>query len=137
MSRRLLRKEGRTIEQMARNWSRGWLIPFLLLRVRDGNARGRELMRMVLGSGFDALRPAAVYRALRQMEREGMIVSEPAASGETQEAPSVLWPPRRRYEITETGEAYLAFWADALEQYREEMNLFLKLYAEHSARERA
>ncbi len=92
---------------------------------------------MVSGSGFDALRPAAVYRALRQMEREGMIVSEPAASEETQEAPSVLWPPRRRYEITETGEAYLAFWADALEQYREEMNLFLKLYAEHSARERA
>ena len=88
------------------------------------------------GFGFDALRPAAVYRALRRMEREGMILSGSAAPGETEEGPSVLWPSRQGYEITENGEAYLAFWADALEQYREEMNLFLKLYAEHSARER-
>ena len=120
------------IERVTRNWSRGWLVPLLLLSIKEGDARGQELTQITSRFGFDALRPAAVYRALRGMEREGMILSRPAALGETREGTSVLWPSRRRYEITHNGEAYLAFWANALEQYREEMNLFLKLYAEHS-----
>ena len=85
------------------------------------------------GFGLDALRPAALYRALRGMEREGMILSAPSPEGES----LALWPARKRYEITPSGEAYLTFWANALEHYREEMNLFLKLYAEHSTREHA
>jgi DNA-binding PadR family transcriptional regulator len=43
------------------------------------------------------------------------------------------WPLRRRYEITASGEAYLHFWADALKDYREEMDAFLRLY-ERSAK---
>ena len=37
-------------------------------------------------------------------------------------------PPRRVYTITDAGEAYLGFWAEALEQYRRNMDAFFSLY---------
>jgi len=32
------------------------------------------------------------------------------------------------YSITDAGEAYLDFWAEALEQYRRNMDAFFRLY---------
>lgn len=127
------------MEGMARNWSRGWLMPLLLLVISKGaggsgggsGARGQDLMSAMAGFGLDALRPAAAYRALRRMEKEGMVLSGPlwGQTGGGRRGFHDLWPSRRRYEITESGEAYLAFWADALDQYREETEMFLDLYA--------
>jgi DNA-binding PadR family transcriptional regulator len=37
--------------------------------------------------------------------------------------------PRRNYSITEAGEDYLEFWANSLAEYRENMDLFLEVYA--------
>ena len=37
-------------------------------------------------------------------------------------------PARRMYTITDAGEAYLDFWAEALEQYRRNMDVFFRLY---------
>ena len=37
-------------------------------------------------------------------------------------------PARRVYTITDAGEAYLGFWAEALEQYRRNMDAFFSLY---------
>jgi len=37
-------------------------------------------------------------------------------------------PARRVYSITDAGEAYLDFWAQALEQYRRNMDTFFRLY---------
>jgi len=36
------------------------------------------------------------------------------------------------YTITEAGEAYLDFWAEALEQYRRNMDAFFSLYTGRS-----
>ena len=54
------------------------------------------------------------------MEKEGLCESEWETSGGG--------PARRRYFITEAGQAYLGLWADALEQYQRTMNAFLRLY---------
>ena len=63
------------------------------------------------------------------MEKDGLCQSE----WETNEA----GPPRRVYTITDAGEAYLGFWAEALEQYRRNMDLFFRLYTgeDHQHRE--
>ncbi len=54
------------------------------------------------------------------MEKNGVVKS----SWETSKG----GPARRMYSITEAGEAYLDFWAEALEQYRRNMDAFLRLY---------
>ena len=38
-------------------------------------------------------------------------------------------PARRRYSITEAGQAYLGLWAEALKEYQGTMNAFFRLYA--------
>lgn len=103
-----------------RSGSADWLIPFLLIFVRDGRSCGRELVEASGGFDFEVARPAAVYRTLRRLEKERMVRAVPSET--------CSWPLRRRYEITESGEAYLAFWADAVKRYREEMDTFLELY---------
>lgn len=52
-----------------------WMVPFLLVRLREGGCRGRALAREVTYPGFEASRPWTIYRALQQMEKEGLIVS--------------------------------------------------------------
>lgn len=101
--------------------SDGWSVPFLLLFVREGCSGFWELTKRLADVGFEAVHPGEVYHTLRRMEREGVLVSEPDFTGER--------PSLRRYGITEAGEAYIEFWAGSVEQYREEMDLFLRFYA--------
>ena len=56
-----------------------------------------------------------------------MIFSEPVGFG--------YGPSRRRYAITGLGEAYLEFLANALAQYRKEMDLFFRIYEKQRALE--
>jgi PadR family transcriptional regulator PadR len=104
-----------------------WLVPFLLLGLREQDSCEPELTSKMAGSGFEATRPGEMYRALRYMEQEGMIASEhDGFDGK---------PSLRRYSITESGEAYLKIWASTLERYRGEINLFFRTYADGSARD--
>ncbi len=103
-----------------------WLVPFLLLSLREGDSHGHELARRMPEFGLGATRPGAVYRALRQMEREGVVASE------GDELDGHL--PRRRFSITGSGEAYLELWANALARYEEEIYLFFGTYVESSSR---
>jgi PadR family transcriptional regulator PadR len=61
-----------------------------------------------------------LYRTLRNMEKDGLCESE----WETSRG----GPARRVYSITDAGVAYLEFWAEALEQYRRNMDAFFSLY---------
>jgi PadR family transcriptional regulator PadR len=54
------------------------------------------------------------------MEKEGLCVSKWKTSKGG--------PARRVYSITEAGEAYLDFWAESLEHYRQVMDTFFRLY---------
>jgi PadR family transcriptional regulator, regulatory protein PadR len=100
---------------------RTWLTPYLLMMLRSWNAYGYELVRQLALFGFGAVDPGTVYRALRELERDGYVTSAwdtSAASG----------PARRVYTITEAGIAALGHWADALDSYRQTLDRFFRLY---------
>ena len=104
---------------------RNWLVPVVLVTLREWNSYGYELMERLTAFGFEAMNPGTLYRTLRQMEKEGLCVSkwETSKGG----------PARRVYSITEAGEAYLDFWAESLEQYRHTMDTFFRIYREQTA----
>ena len=106
----------RSVEARPRNW----LVPVILLSLREWNSYGYELMERASAFGFEAMNPGTLYRTLRQMEKDGVVESawETSKGG----------PARRMYTITDAGEAYLDFWAKALEQYQRNMDTFFKLY---------
>jgi len=105
---------------------RNWLVPVILLTLREWNSYGYELMERAAAFGFEAMNPGTLYRTLRQMEKEGLCVSkwETSKGG----------PARRVYSITEAGEAYLDFWARSLEQYQQTIDTFFRLYTGRSPR---
>ena len=111
------RKPGsRGVEARPRNW----LVPVILLSLREWNSYGYELMERASAFGFEAMNPGTLYRTLRQMEKEGIVEStwETSRGG----------PARRMYSITDAGRAYLDFWAKSLEQYQRTMETFFSLY---------
>jgi poly-beta-hydroxybutyrate-responsive repressor len=103
---------------------RNWLVPVILLSLREWNSYGYELIERTAAFGFEAMNPGTLYRTLRQMEKDGVVTSkwETSKGG----------PARRIYTITDAGEAYLDFWAEALEQYRRNMDTFFSLYTGHT-----
>ncbi|HEX9130842.1 MAG TPA: poly-beta-hydroxybutyrate-responsive repressor [Ktedonobacteraceae bacterium] len=101
-------------------WSKNWLVPVLLLMLREWSSYGYELMEKMSTFGLAAMNPGTFYRTLRQMEKDGMVSS----SWDTSEG----GPARRVYSITEAGEAYLNYWAESLNQYQRMMDTFFRLY---------
>src|SRR5436309_16117165 len=101
-------------------WSKNWLVPVLLLMLRQWSSYGYELMEKMSTFGLATMNPGTFYRTLRQMEKDGMVSS----SWDTSEG----GPARRVYSITDAGEAYLNYWAQSLDQYQRMMNTFFRLY---------
>jgi PadR family transcriptional regulator PadR len=99
---------------------KNWLVPVILLTLREWNSYGYELMGRAAAFGFEAMNPGTLYRTLRQMEKEGIVEStwETSRGG----------PARRMYSITGAGEAHLDFWVKSLEQYQKTMDDFFRLY---------
>jgi poly-beta-hydroxybutyrate-responsive repressor len=106
-------------------WSKNWVVPVLLLMLREWSSYGYELMEKMAAFGLGTMNAGTFYRTLRQMEKDGMVCS----SWDTSEA----GPARRVYSITEAGEAYLKHWADSLDQYQKMMNSFFQLYTSRPA----
>jgi len=100
---------------------RNWLVPVILVSIREWNSYGYELMERASALGFEAMNPGTLYRTLRQMEKDGVVESswETARPG----------PARRMYTITDAGEAYLGLWARSLGQYQQSMDAFFRHYA--------
>jgi len=103
-----------------------WVLPFLLLLVQRRGTYGQDLTRSVAQLDLGAMPPRTVYRNLRRMEQEGMVLSERDGSD--------CRLSRRRYSITELGEAYLESCASSLAEYREAMDLLLNNYAGEAIR---
>jgi len=101
-------------------WSKNWLVPILLLMLRQWSSYGYELMEKMSTVGLAAMNPGTFYRTLRQMEKDGMVSS----NWDTSEG----GPARRVYSITDAGEAYLNYWAQSLDQYQRMMDTFFRLY---------
>ncbi len=101
-------------------WSKNWLVPVLLLMLREWSSYGYELMEKMAAFGLTTMNAGTFYRTLRQMEKNGMVSS----NWDTSEG----GPARRVYSITEAGENYLKFWASSLEHCQKMMNMFFQLY---------
>jgi PadR family transcriptional regulator PadR len=103
-----------------RHRPKNWLVPVILLSLREWNSYGYELMERAAAFGFEAMNPGTLYRTLRQMEKEGIVEStwETSRGG----------PARRMYSITDAGRSYLDFWAKSLEQYQKTMDNFFRMY---------
>jgi PadR family transcriptional regulator, regulatory protein PadR len=101
-------------------WSKNWVVPVLLLMLKQWHSYGYELMEKLGTFGFTMMNPGTFYRTLRQMEKDGMVSS----SWDTSET----GPARRIYTITASGEAYLNYWAESLNQYQRMMDTFFQLY---------
>jgi poly-beta-hydroxybutyrate-responsive repressor len=83
----------------------------LLALLRGWNAYGYQLAQRLRAAGLPLFDQATVYRTLRQLERSGLVSSfwDTSASG----------PARRRYALTQAGEAFLAAWLDTLQRYQQ------------------
>ncbi|MGC9318877.1 MAG: helix-turn-helix transcriptional regulator [Armatimonadota bacterium] len=83
-------------------------------------AHGYDLLGEVNQMGLtDAQVDAgAIYRALRQLEEEGAVVSAWDTSGGG--------PARRNYELTDLGRARLAAWVTVIERRKEAMQQFVE-----------
>lgn len=91
----------------------------LLLLIAEAPRHGYELMERLAALGFER-DPGGLYRALRSMERDGLVGShwEVAGSG----------PGRRRYHITPIGCRRLDDDAGLLKQTRTVVELYLERY---------
>jgi DNA-binding PadR family transcriptional regulator len=107
---------------MLKALSAPWLVPFLLLFIRDRERYGLELIRE--SAEFDL---GAVYRVLRQMEGGGMVPSE-------QDGLDCRLS-HRKYSITDSGEAHLGLWANYLMKCQKEVDLFFGTYSNGFVRE--
>ena len=94
---------------------RSFLQPCLLVLLHRNAAHGYSLLNGLDEFGFDLnqLDPSLVYRALREMESAGFVVSE---WGEDS-----MGPQRRIYRITPLGERHLVEWIDDLRRMRQEI----------------
>ncbi|ALC87813.1 PadR family transcriptional regulator [Bacillus sp. FJAT-22090] len=99
---------------------KNFLVPIMLLHLRDFNSHGYELMQKITQFGFNAVDQGNLYRILRQLEKDGKVTSEWDTESEG--------PAKRIYSITDAGEQYLEVWASSLANYQNMINQFFNLY---------
>ena len=101
---------------------KNFLQPCLLLLLFQHPSHGYDLLDRLAQAGLSigAPDPAAIYRTLRQMERDGLVISrwDPSNHG----------PPRRTYELSSEGEDLLHTWAQSIRQNRRVLDRYLTLY---------
>ncbi len=101
-----------------------FLEPCLLLLLRGDASHGYNLLEGLRRFGFGpgTLDASVVYRTLREMEDAGWVSSQWDTAGSG--------PPRRVYQVTPDGEAYLAAWINDLRSTRDEIDQFIRTYTE-------
>ena len=108
---------------------RDLITAYLLLLLRNWSMHGYQLMQQLMLFGYQPADPGGIYRLLRQLESRGFIES----SWETGEA----GPARRRYTLTEAGDAFLQSWATAIENYQKTLKFWSDIYTGMAAPPRA
>jgi PadR family transcriptional regulator PadR len=92
--------------------------PALLALLSDGPTHGYELLERLPGVlGDERVDVGNVYRALRGLEEEGLVVSEWRAD--------LPGPTKRTYTLTEDGARVLESWTASLEKLREDLSAFV------------
>ena len=99
--------------------------PFILLTLKGKDSYGYELIEKISEFRFHDSPPdvGAIYRNLRNMEKEGWVKSKWNTKG--------AGPAKRIYRITSQVEEILHGWAITLRKRREALDQFIKLYQSH------
>lgn len=95
--------------------------PAVLLLLAEEPRHGYRLVDALLALGFGPVDRPTVYRALADLEHDGLLTSW--------SAPSSAGSARHVYAVTPTGRAMLAQWMDVLDEERESLERVLKRYA--------
>ena len=102
---------------------KNFVLPCLLLLLREGPAHGYDLVDRLAPFGFSS-DPPVVYRNLRRMEADGLVESSWDTSGKG--------PARRVYQLTDRGVSRLDAWTIAVRYQRDVLNTFLTRQAEET-----
>jgi len=110
---------------------RRFVEPCLLLVLHKRDTHGYELAEAIKAFGFGERNPvdaSLVYRSLRWLEKNGMVVS-------TWDTTSSAGPARRVYHLTEAGDRYLAAWMADLQETVRMLKAFVAEYEQHMAQD--
>jgi PadR family transcriptional regulator PadR len=101
-----------------------FLEPTLLLILHRGPAHGYTMIEQLAEFGLAASDPSALYRALRDMEERGWVISfwdEEQTQG----------PPRRVYQLTQLGDEVLSWWTQDVRETSQIIDRLLNTYSRH------
>lgn len=107
---------------------RNFLHPCLLLLLCERSSHGYDLAERLKPFGVAEGDAGTVYRALRSLERRGLLRSG--------WAPSSAGPARRTYELTPAGHAELRTWLVALRETSRTLDYYLERYTVLAGRTR-
>ena len=101
-----------------------YIQPTILLGLKNKLSYGYELIKNLQEFGFveGEAPPGMIYRHLRQLEEDGLVMSKWITEGSG--------PAKRMYEITSEGEEVLGAWAEYMQKQAENIQRFVKIYSE-------
>ncbi len=109
---------------LSREKQERYIQPSILLGLLQKGSYGYELIRNIQRYGFieGNAPPGMIYRHLRQLEQDGLVVSRWETEGSG--------PAKRMYNITDEGREVLAIWIDYMEKQKKNLMNFVKIYKE-------
>lgn len=116
---------GRSHRRRRRGRKTVWMLePALLMLLHYGPAHGYTLLEQLKEFSLGDLNTSVVYRALRDMESKGWVLS-------TWDTKHTQGPPRRIYRLTELGDETLGQHILDLQETRGAINHFIGAYSQH------
>ena len=99
-----------------------YIQPSILLGLIIRPSYGYELIQSIQEFGFieGSAPPGMIYRHLRQLEQDGLVLSE----WETRET----GPAKRMYTITEEGKEVLDIWIEYMKKQAKNLTAFIESY---------
>jgi len=97
-----------------------WIEPSILYLLWEESRHGYDLMNDLPELGFitEQADPGAIYRTLRHLEDNGLVISEWDTSGSG--------PAKRSYTITDLGKENLIRWSETLRLHKNALDAFLE-----------
>jgi PadR family transcriptional regulator PadR len=99
-----------------------YIQPSILMALKAKPSYGYELIQEIARFGFieGQVPPGMIYRHLREMEENGMVVSEWETEG--------VGPAKRVYQVTGEGLEVLGFWITYMKTQAERLWTFVDIY---------
>jgi poly-beta-hydroxybutyrate-responsive repressor len=99
-----------------------YIQPSILLALKTKPSYGYELIQEIAQFGFieGQVPPGMIYRHLRELEENGLVVSEWETEG--------VGPAKRVYQLTGEGLEVLEFWIGYMKNQSEKLLKFVGLY---------